>query len=263
MLYSSVASFQLRISYREKLIRLRAEICKTDQNVDFLVDLESGTGVIYTIEERIPDPNSDENLPRNDFNSTKLCDQLSVDPLNVKVVIDSNVKGDFTEMKTVKEKRKKSSSAKKPPKPPRPPRGFSLDAADQKLIKELAELAMMKRARIERMKALKQKKALKASSSSSMSGSLFAMIFTIIFFLMIFHQGSCHKPRVSSQGSPQTAQTNENGLVFIQEQLNPSASDSVLPDSKTSISLKKILGSSSVSRKVRFLMQDKTRQHSN
>lgn len=227
---------------------------------DFLIDLESGTGVTHTIEEQIPDPNSFDNLPRNDFNSTRLCDKLSVDPLNVKVVIEGDF--NFTGMKMGKEKRKKScSSAKKPPKPPRPPRGFSLDAADQKLIKELAELAMMKRARIERMKALKQKKALKASSSSSMSGSLFAMIFTIIFFLMIFHQGmSCQHSGVISQGSPQTAQTNENGLVFIQEQLNPSAaSDSILPGSKSSNYLEKISGSGSVVvRKLKSVMQNKT-----
>ncbi|KAI3690892.1 hypothetical protein L2E82_49104 [Cichorium intybus] len=236
---------------------------------DFLVDLESGTGVICTIEERIPNPNSGEIPPRNDLISTRLCDQSSLNPLTVKVVIDSKVEGDLTEKKTGKEKRKKSSSsAKKPPKPPRPPRGFSLDAADQKLIKELAELAMMKRARIERMKALKQKKALKASSPSSMSGSVFAMIFTLIFFLMIFLQGmSCQNSGVTSQGSPQTAQTNENGLVFIQEQLNPSASDSILPDSKSSNLLEKISGSGSASRKLLSVQdrtrEDKTRQISN
>lgn len=225
---------------------------------NFLIDLESGTGVIPTIDERIPDPNSDENLPGNDFNSTMLCDQVSVDPLTVKVVIDSKVDGDLTGKKTGKEKRKKSSSAKKPPKPPRCPRGFSLDAADQKLIKELAELAMMKRARIERMKALKQKKALKAASTSPTSGSLFAMLFTVIFFLMIFLQGkSCHNSGVPSQASPQTTQTNENGLVFIQEQLNPSASDSILPDSKSSNLFEKVSGSGSVSRKLQFFTQTK------
>ncbi|KAI3730134.1 hypothetical protein L6452_18810 [Arctium lappa] len=218
--------------------------CGPLRDPDFVIDLESGTGVS-------PNPNSDENLPKTDF--SRLCDELmSVDDElenHVKVVIDSKVE---VGKKMGKEKRKKSSSAKKPPKPPRPPRGFSLDAADQKLIKELAELAIIKRARIERMKALKHKKALRASSSSSssMNGSLFAMLFTVIFFLMILLQGmSCRSPGVTSQGSPQRAQTNDNALVFIQEQLNPSASDSILPDSKSSNLLEKILGSGSGSGK--------------
>ncbi|KAJ0789448.1 hypothetical protein HanPI659440_Chr05g0203671 [Helianthus annuus] len=224
---------------------------------EFVIDLESGT--------------EDGSLEKKDFR--KLCDQfMSIDDNFVKlsivdrptvnngysedvlkVVVDSQVAGekteDFTVKKVGKEKRKKASSAKKPPKPPRPPRGFSLDAADQKLIKELAELAMIKRARITRMKALKQKKALKASSSSSsISGSLFAMLFTVIFILMIFMQGTSYKSPAAT--SPQTAQTNENGLVFIQEQLNPSASDSILPHSKSSNLFEKITGSGSAGRKL-------------
>ncbi|KAL0367816.1 UNVERIFIED_CONTAM: hypothetical protein Sradi_3671700 [Sesamum radiatum] len=90
--------------------------------------------------------------------------------------------------KTKKEKRF-SMSAKKPPKPPRPPRGLSLDAADQKLIKEISELARIKRARIERMKVLKRMKAAKVSSASaSSSGSLIAMLFTILFCIVIIFQ---------------------------------------------------------------------------
>ncbi|XP_071703822.1 uncharacterized protein [Rutidosis leptorrhynchoides] len=204
-----------------------------------------------------------DNVSPEEKVSTKLCNQLinvddnmvklSIDEFTVKVVIDSKIEGEKdVDFIAKKEKRKKvSSSAKKPPKPPRPPRGFSLDAADQKLIKELAELALMKRARIERMKALKQKKALKASSSSSsMNGSLFATLFTVIFFLMMLLQGmSCRSPGVTSHGSPQTAQTNENGLIFIQEQLNPSASNSILPNSKSSNLFERISRAGSASRK--------------
>ncbi|KAK9080039.1 hypothetical protein SSX86_001714 [Deinandra increscens subsp. villosa] len=222
---------------------------------EFVTDLENGS------------------LEQKEFR--KLCDQFMyvddsvvklsiIDPATVKngcaenilkVVIDSQMEGEKAEGKKMgKEKRKKASSAKKPPKPPRPPRGFSLDAADQKFIKEIAELAMIKRARITRMKALKQKKALKASSSSSsssMSGSLFAMLFTVIFVLMIVLQGTSYRSSgVTSQRSPQTAQTNENGLVFIQEQLNPSASDYILPHSKSSILSQKITGSASNGRKI-------------
>lgn len=88
--------------------------------------------------------------------------------------------------KVVKEKRKKMSN-KKASKPPRPPKGPSLDAADQKLIKEIMELAMLKRARAEQMKAMKKMKAAKASSSNSY---VFAMVFTILFCLVIIFQGN-------------------------------------------------------------------------
>lgn len=94
---------------------------------------------------------------------------------------------DSEEKKAAKEKRKKMSN-KKAPKPPRPPRGPSLDAADQKLIKEIAEIAMLKRARMERMKALKKAKMAKSSVSSS-SNNVIAMVFTVIFFVVILFQG--------------------------------------------------------------------------
>jgi len=92
-----------------------------------------------------------------------------------------------------KEKRKKASN-KKAPKPPRPPQAPALDAADHKLIREISELAMLKRARIERMKALKKMKIAKSSSrtssSSSNTSSLLAMVFTVVFFVVIIFQGS-------------------------------------------------------------------------
>lgn len=88
--------------------------------------------------------------------------------------------------KEVKEKPKKSSN-KKASKPPKPPRGPSLDSADLKLIKEITEIAMLKRARIERMKALKKMKAAKQSSPNS---NILAMVFTVLFFLVIIFQGN-------------------------------------------------------------------------
>ncbi|KAK4433856.1 hypothetical protein Salat_0548300 [Sesamum alatum] len=134
--------------------------------------------------------------------------------------------------KTKKEKRL-SMSAKKPPKPPRPPRGLSLDAADQKLIKEISELARIKRARIERMKLLKRMKAAKASSSASASssGNFIAMLFTILFCMVIIFQG-CHPlgilPRNSSSiGVLSSAKSNgatEGNIVIVHEQWNISAS---------------------------------------
>ncbi|KAL2338929.1 hypothetical protein Fmac_013375 [Flemingia macrophylla] len=124
----------------------------------------------------------------------------------------------------VKEKRKKSST-KKASKPPRPPRAPSLDAADQKLIREITELAMLKRARLERMKSLKKMKAAKGASSSS--SSMFAMVFTVVFCIVIILQGmSSGKSAVATfQGSPVPAGVSEGGPVDFQHQLNPSSSD--------------------------------------
>ncbi|CAI9119047.1 OLC1v1020707C2 [Oldenlandia corymbosa var. corymbosa] len=112
--------------------------------------------------------------------------QVVIDTLDNKVepVVENKKKTDHSE------RRKSSGSAKKPPKPPRPPRGMSLDAADQKLMRELHEIAMLKRARIERMKALKKMKAAaKAPSTSSNGGSLFAMLCTALFCIVIICQG--------------------------------------------------------------------------
>lgn len=100
-----------------------------------------------------------------------------------------------------KNSKRAKGKPKKSPKPPRPPRALlSLDAADQKLIKEIAELAMIKRAKIERMKALRKMRAAKASSSSTSSGgNLMAILFTVIFFVVIVLQGELHSffPRSS------------------------------------------------------------------
>lgn len=90
------------------------------------------------------------------------------------------------------DERRMSMSAKKPP---RPPRGLSLDASDQKLIKEISEILMMKRARIERMKKKKKKKskaaaAAASSSNSSTTGNLIAMLFTLVFCIVIIFQGN-------------------------------------------------------------------------
>lgn len=112
---------------------------------------------------------------------------LSMDAVKVTNKLAGQDSGDCADKTLVKEKCKKSSH-KKAPKPPRPPRAPSLDAADQKLIREISEIAMLKRARIERMKALKKMKAAKSSSSSS--SNMFAMVFTIVFCIVIILQGN-------------------------------------------------------------------------
>lgn len=104
--------------------------------------------------------------------------------------VEVEVAANPAENRTGKEKCK-VANAKKSRKPPRPPQGLTLNASDHKLVKEITELAILKKARIERLKALKKLKAAKASSSSglSSSGSMFSMLFTIIFCLVILFQG--------------------------------------------------------------------------
>ncbi|KAA8527347.1 hypothetical protein F0562_034938 [Nyssa sinensis] len=182
-----------------------AKVCSGLMNVDGLVKGEKGV-----------------NLSGNMSNGSKVSQE------NVNLFIDKKVVGeeaaDIADKKPGNEKHKKTS-AKKPPKPPRPPRGPSLDAADQKLIKEISELVMTKRARIERMKALKKMKAAKASSSSN--GNLFAMLFTILFCLVIIFQGmsSRRTSPVSFQGFPDSTRGTEGDFISLGYHWNPSAND--------------------------------------
>ncbi|KAL3508192.1 hypothetical protein ACH5RR_033574 [Cinchona calisaya] len=150
---------------------------------------------------------------------TKYGDEVCQENVEVTIAIDDKVAGvvaaHLVEKKMEKEKRK-SVSAKKPPKPPRPPRGLSLDAADQKLIKELAELASIKRAKIERIKALKKMKTAKASSSG---GSLFAMLCTVIFCVVIISQGMSSKnnPAVSFHSTLVSAGPSDSSFVVVRD----------------------------------------------
>lgn len=161
---------------------------------------------------------------------------LNVNGVSVEKVEESK---DDEGKKAVKEKRKKSSN-KKPPKPPKPPRGPSLDAADQKLIKEISEIAMLKRARIERMRALKKMKAVKQSSSNI---NLFAMVFTVIFCLVIIFQGmSSSGTPVSFQGSPMSTGLTEGGLISVQFSGNP-LSDPNGPGSGSPNLVEEVVGS--------------------
>lgn len=81
----------------------------------------------------------------------------------------------------------KKPESTRPSKPPRPPRGPSLDAADMMLVKEISELAILKRKRIERMKTLRK---VKREKPSSINSSLFAMVVTILFLVVIIFQGN-------------------------------------------------------------------------
>ncbi|KAL8120327.1 uncharacterized protein LOC141724701 isoform X2 [Apium graveolens] len=197
---------------------------------DFGIDLEAGDTTSDQTERA--DNVLAANLGRNLFN--KLCHgSVSVNPPGkagngaslgstngvaspeeVKLLVDEKVQEEVVDMRdNIGKEKRKTVSANKPPKPPRPPRGLSLDAYDQKLIKEIAQLAMMKRARIERIKALKKIKTAKASSSSG--GSLFAMLFTIVFCLVILFQGVSSRSSVTSfPGSPESAKIAEDGSLL-------------------------------------------------
>ncbi|KAL6503327.1 hypothetical protein OROGR_025250 [Orobanche gracilis] len=157
---------------------------------DIVIDIES---CLTTIKESGCLNTSTEELSKDE--------NTVVNPL-------TNAKNVYSETENNAKKEKRFSvSAKKPPKPPRPPRGLSLDAADRKLVKEISELTLIKRARIERMKALRKIKAAKASSgSTSSSGNLIAMVFTILFFVVIIFQG-CH---------PKTSNSSSDGVVGTQ-----------------------------------------------
>ncbi|KAK7303660.1 hypothetical protein RJT34_14572 [Clitoria ternatea] len=146
------------------------------------------------------------------------------------------------EQTPAKEKRKKVSN-KKHPKPPRSPQSPALDAADHKLIKEITELAMLKRARVERMKALKKMKT--AKPATSYSGSILAMVFTVVFFIVIIFQGMSSRPSsvASFQGSPISVGGSEGGLISVQYQLMPSATDSNAPGSVSHNFVQQVAGS--------------------
>lgn len=152
--------------------------CIHPRELDFAVDLELGSH----------SPVSDPELAKTYLGNVSINGEGF--PEDVKLLIDTKVERedtvDVVEKKKIGKEKFKKSSSKKPPKPPLPPRGVSLDAADQKLIKEIAQIAMIKRLRIERMKALRKMKAVKGSSSSN--GNLFAMLFTMLFCLIILFQ---------------------------------------------------------------------------
>ncbi|KAL7144302.1 hypothetical protein ABFS83_07G003200 [Erythranthe nasuta] len=88
-------------------------------------------------------------------------------------------------------------SAKKPPRPPKKAGALPLDAADVKLIKEIAELIAIKRSRIERIKKMKlaAAKASNTNLNSSSGTNLVALVFTIVFCIVMISQG-CHSWRI-------------------------------------------------------------------
>lgn len=202
---------------------------KSGRGKDIEVDLESGLPLIGDDTKYASIPNTVKHgkelfgkisggfvgsSARGEDGPSSLYNELNLSEVYVDVMKGTN---------KAKDKHKKASN-NKAPKPPRPPRGPSLDAADHKLIREISELAMLKRARVERIKALKKMRNTKPPSSNT-SSSMLAMIFTVVFFVVIIFQGmSSGKPSVASfQGSPVSGGGADEGLISVQYQLNPSS----------------------------------------
>ncbi|CAJ1940805.1 unnamed protein product [Sphenostylis stenocarpa] len=217
---------------------------KSAKDEDVEIDLESGLAVIEDESKNVSTPGKTKqgkilftkiSCIKGEDRYSGCCNEskLTVVSMDMVKVTNNLYSVEYVENNTPEKEKRKKSSNKKAPKPPRPPRAPSLDAADHKLIREITELAMLKRARVERMKALKKMKAAKASSSSSSSSSssMFAMVFTVIFCIVMFLQGmSSGKSSVATfQGSPVPAGVTEGGLIDVQHQLNPSSSDPNAP----------------------------------
>ncbi|CAI0626498.1 unnamed protein product [Linum tenue] len=175
---------------------------------DFYVDLESGPNNNNTGRAGEPSsPPSPGNGVRSLFN--KVYSVLAKGEEEGQKLLCGNGGGTNSDGE-------QQAKSEKSPKPPRPPRGPSLDAADLKLIKEISELAMLKRARIERIKAMKKAKVAKQSPVSS-TGNLFAMVFTVLFFLVILCQGmSSRIIPIDLQTAPEPSRMMDNDLISVQ-----------------------------------------------
>ncbi|KAI7731530.1 hypothetical protein M8C21_017659 [Ambrosia artemisiifolia] len=99
--------------------------------------------------------------------------------------------------KTQSKEKQKVKNSKRASKPPRPRKGPSLSTSDLRLVKEISELVMKKRARAERLKSLKKARSARlltaaaapSSSAASSYMSLFAMMITVLFLIVIIFQG--------------------------------------------------------------------------
>ncbi|KAK8984030.1 hypothetical protein V6N11_029360 [Hibiscus sabdariffa] len=198
---------------------------------DFEFDLENGVAVNGRGYFAVP-------LLSGDVSS---CGSVYVESLRAMPSTNSNMDG--MENRLVLKEKRNSLAHKKPPKPPRPPRAPSLDAADQKLIKEIAELARLKRARIERIKALKKMKA--AEGTTSQGNNMLAIVFTVIFCIVIIFQGMSSGGRPTSyQGSlvPAGAGAVNRGRISVQFSGKPPAGIPNQPDSESPYLVEQVAG---------------------
>ncbi|MCL7051152.1 hypothetical protein MKW94_024712 [Papaver nudicaule] len=217
---------------------------------DFEVDLESG-GTTSEEDGRInPSLRQSDNLlgrawNRFTSNNEGLIITETSDPISsssdgasetAELLTERKSEGEQTlgnlEKKKNKEKRKKTISKK----PPRPPRGPALDAVDRKMVKEITELAILKRARIERMKTMKKMKAAKAGTPFT---SILAMLFTILFCLVILFHGmfAGDSPRASLEAPLQSEVGSPKRLISVQLYKSKSARQGEALDSSFSKSV--------------------------
>ncbi|GMJ08366.1 hypothetical protein HRI_004505800 [Hibiscus trionum] len=195
-------------------------------------------------------------LENSDDGASLTVDASSSGSVNVEAMTTSrNKEAQESKDKNNKNKSKKGVGKekrnKKAAKPPRPPKGPTLDAADHKLIRELTELARLKRARIEKTRALKKMKASKGISSNT---TLFVMLFTIIFCIIIIYLGMSYRStQTDSEGSGIPVGAMEGGVIPINLFGNPSSSVSNRPDSGSPFMVEQVAGLDSEERLKRFL----------
>lgn len=163
----------------------------TLENRASLIDLESGR---VTNEKGNRQTQNLENIP------------ISEEGSNTYLEVIIRGENDEESKSSLVEKKYKKANNKKASKPPRPPKGPSLCAADMMLVKEISTHAMNRRVRIERIKALRKMREEK-SSPSSCNSSICAMIFTVLFVLVICFQGFFSKSvnNGNFHGSPEPA----------------------------------------------------------
>ncbi|XP_021978136.1 uncharacterized protein LOC110873505 [Helianthus annuus] len=116
---------------------------------------------------------------------------------DIESLVNNKLEGEKRENigKTHSKEKQKVKNSKRASKPPRPRKGPSLSTSDLRLVKEISEMVMKKRARIERLKSLKKARSARLqtapppSSSASPYMSIFAMMITVLFLIVIILQG--------------------------------------------------------------------------
>lgn len=182
------------------------------EDSDLLLDLETG---MVTSEE-----GTRQDVCIGDNNTQTWNSEVGTNTY-LEVVINGEKDDECRNLVEKYEKKKynnKMNNKKKASKPPRPPKGPSLDALDMMLVKEISTHAINRRARIERTKALRKMREEKLSLSSSKS-SIWAMIFTVLFILVICFQGFCSKGvnNGNFHGSPEPARGSMISVQFFNQ----------------------------------------------
>ncbi|MFS7964351.1 hypothetical protein Hanom_Chr08g00749241 [Helianthus anomalus] len=148
--------------------------------------------------EQVTDDKSVKNMLRSlgltlSFNGLDDAENSS----DIESLVNNKLEGEKRENigKTHSKEKQKVKNSKRASKPPRPRKGPSLSTSDLRLVKEISEMVMKKRARIERLKSLKKARSARLqtapqpASSASSYMSIFAMMITLLFLIVIILQG--------------------------------------------------------------------------